>query len=568
MYISIFTLVSVLCLVGFSILAMFKMNRWNTARHFLHKAFMVESQESADELRKEVDKLASHEKLAKEFTLESWPASHFGAAAHFAGKFTVPTERLFTFSILDISPCPEAENAPYPDCLRTARVRLAGTPAISGLIGLPPDMEMVLVFWAFQDRKESPGAALKAGDMVMGWPYANIADDFASVQSSDTIDHEDISQFYLAQQTPVPTGGLTESIPVAPLSDPAELRRSTMQRLEQDLKAQGKNDWNAWIKETQPIRDTLLDVLSTHPPFDPAFSYHSDTLAPYLNMTESALVLPGMDGKRVSFVQHVKNVSDSLAKNGITLIYAPIPFKSQVCESIFLSPEDMHGQEEIAPAWRKLVYDLLTAGVEVVDLVPAFRDHWRDHPDQPLFLEDHHLSPEGLKLAAAAVAKHAARFVPQPDQSAPGILAKRPSTFEYSLVPHADVSRSLDADAIWIRGESGKLVPFAPDNHSPIIIAGDSTLWVARGKGKNLDYFFCESVAGARSDMAAHLSFELNHVVDEAGAWYSMAFPGMENIPAKRLAGKKALISLHMLCQAAMSPEINKEWITSDLMKK
>lgn len=591
LYISLFTLFLLLALIGFIILAAFKLDRWKMVRTLLQEQLMVESKESGEMnrrvLEQKIEAIVSgsgRRNLVRHNVNDynSWPTVRHGASAHFSGKFAIPAENLYTFLIEEISPLPEAENATYPDCLRTARAKFIRPPDIPGIDIISMKPEVILVFWAFQDRKHSLGSDLKEGDLILGWPYDGIAGDFSATQTSDTVDYEGAQKIFLAQQTPSSVDGLIVSQPVSPIPEARTLRQATVERIEWELKTYGNNNWSEWMKRTQPLRDQIITLNTPHTTdigkidrythdvtdiFKSSFNYNWDEFAYILNFDDT-VKLKGMHGQQITFVQHIKELSDSLSTHGITLVFVPIPTKSVTCPSIFLSPDQLAGQEETAPTWRKVIHDLALAGVDVVDLTPVFRDHWREYPDRPLYLEDHHLSPLGLKLTAEAVARYAAGFVPEYDRNHPGNLTMLPSIMEYNLKPFVDVSRTVEADIIRIKEKDDTLVPFVANRKSPIIVYGDSTMYVALGNTSNNKLFYGASVAGFRGDIVTQISFALNHVADEGSGTLILSNPGLEHIPANRFDGKKALIVLNMYPHFVQSSRISDAWISSDVLLK
>jgi alginate O-acetyltransferase complex protein AlgJ len=218
---------------------------------------------------------------------------------------------------------------------------------------------------------------------------------------------------------------------------------------------------------------------------------------------------------------------DTLAARGVDFLFVPVPNKVEVFPDRF-EPKyaDQVGQV-VAPFGRKLLVDLGTAGVEAVDLLPAFlEDRARDPAaKEPLYqAQDTHWTRRGLELAARLVAERIKKYPWYAD------LAKHARKFgskEASFARHGDLHSRLPPG---LRGRyrpealvgdqvvasDGKLYEDDPD--SPIVVLGDSFTGV-------YELTECE-----HAGVSAHIAKEIGYPVDLV-----MSYGGGPNVRQKLL---------------------------------
>jgi len=206
---------------------------------------------------------------------------------------------------------------------------------------------------------------------------------------------------------------------------------------------------------------------------------------------------------------------DDLAKRGIRLLVMPAPNKASVY------PEMLTGRagEQAGPintATRDILAKLRQAGVEILDLFEVY-DRARQRAGSPAYYlaQDSHWSPEGMRLAAEAVASRLVDL---------GWIEKGATKYETRPVPvrrYGDVLRmmrvpqierlfepqSMDCTQV-VDAETGR--PYADDPNSPVLVLGDSFLRIFErdepGSG------------GFVAHLASNLGFGLSSIVSDGGA--------------------------------------------------
>jgi alginate O-acetyltransferase complex protein AlgJ len=200
-----------------------------------------------------------------------------------------------------------------------------------------------------------------------------------------------------------------------------------------------------------------------------------------------------------------------LADHGVDLLFVPVPTKLEVLPDMLDEKLKASAGTLVNPFGRKLLSDLAAAGIETVDLLPAFlaeRAHDADAKEALYQAQDTHWTTRGLELAARIVA---ARIRQYPWYAA--FAAKpRPMTIaDVAFSRHGDlVSRLPSAARRAYRPESlvGHQVRYADgtayddDADSPVIVLGDSYTGVF------------ELTDCLRAGVSAHIARELAQPVD------------------------------------------------------
>ena len=206
---------------------------------------------------------------------------------------------------------------------------------------------------------------------------------------------------------------------------------------------------------------------------------------------------------------------DDLSKRGIRLLVVIAPNKASVYPEM-LAARSCTAAGPVNPMTLDVLTKLEEAGIEVVDLFEVYRQA-RQSPDHLAcyLAQDSHWSPEGMRLAAQAVAS---RLLDS------GWVRKGP--LEYELKPrfverHGDVLRMIRTPQIErlyqperLRCtqvlEAGTAKPYADDPNSPVLVLGDSFLRIYErdepGSG------------GFVSHLAHQLGFGLASIINDGGA--------------------------------------------------
>ena len=165
----------------------------------------------------------------------------------------------------------------------------------------------------------------------------------------------------------------------------------------------------------------------------------------------------------------VTRVRDDLRKKGIRLIVVPVPNK----ESIY--PEKLHHSmaftgTPIAAEMRGFFAGCEEAGIETVDLFRAFAKA-KSESSNPLYLtQDSHWSPEGIRIAAQAVAGKIGAAQESPFISTPVNLRRHGDLI--GLMRSPALEARFPAESI----RSEKISPDAESADSDVLVIGDSFL--------------------------------------------------------------------------------------------
>ena len=171
---------------------------------------------------------------------------------------------------------------------------------------------------------------------------------------------------------------------------------------------------------------------------------------------------------------------DQLQARGVDLLLVVIPTKAEVYPEKLSQYAPGTDGPWVAPYCRKLLGELDAAGVETVDLLPAFMAA-RDEADEPLYMpQDTHWTNRGVRLAAGLIAQRIRRYPwlaetgPQPDRW--GVRAATCTRLGdiVGMLPEGQRAeyRPMELEAQQVIDPTDALYTDDPD--SPIVMLGDS----------------------------------------------------------------------------------------------
>jgi len=224
---------------------------------------------------------------------------------------------------------------------------------------------------------------------------------------------------------------------------------------------------------------------------------------------------PGDNNTQGNIFDAIISFRDELSKRGIRLLVVIAPNKASVYPEMLAAHAGAAGTP-VNPVTRDALTKLDQAGVEVVDLFDIYHQA-RQSPDNPAYYlaQDSHWSPEGMRLAAEAVAS---RLLDA------GWVRKGPVEYELKTMiveRRGDVLRMIRAPQIErlyqperlhctqvLKARTGE--PYADDPNSPVLVLGDSFLRIFErdepGSG------------GFVSHLARQLGFGLTSIINDGGA--------------------------------------------------
>ena len=242
-------------------------------------------------------------------------------------------------------------------------------------------------------------------------------------------------------------------------------------------------------------------------------------------------------------IKAIVDFRDQLASRGIDLIVMPVPIKPTVYADRFSSRYESRAGVVQNPSFEAFLERLEREGVTCLDVAPLLAEAKSAAPDRPLYLKtDTHWTPEGMELAATALASLARSTVPLP----PAI--DRFSAIATEVTALGDVAgmlklpperRIFPPETVTIRQvQSGDAV-LRPDRKAEVLFLGDSFANI---------YSLAPMGWGDASGLVEHLALALGLPVDaitrnDAGSFATREMLAKELQRGNdRLAGKKLVI--------------------------
>jgi alginate O-acetyltransferase complex protein AlgJ len=228
---------------------------------------------------------------------------------------------------------------------------------------------------------------------------------------------------------------------------------------------------------------------------------------------------------------------DQLKKAGIELLVVPVPAKASIY------PEGLDGtavnseSARLDSADAEFIGVLKQSGVTVLDLVPAFLQSKKDHPDQLLYTkEDTHWSGYGINVACDLVAAE----VKKQDWYAATAQTKFTATpgavqLTGDLVVSLTGAKPGPESVLLTTVKDAAGAPVQSNRNSPLVLLGDS---------HNLIYSVGEDMLAVSSGYPENLAVKLGFAADVVGVRGSGATPARVNLArrADNMAGKKMVV--------------------------
>jgi len=221
---------------------------------------------------------------------------------------------------------------------------------------------------------------------------------------------------------------------------------------------------------------------------------------------------------------------DFLEELGVDFLVVPVPTKVEVFPDKLLSGKfDVQRLPVLNPYGRKLLLELTQAGVEVVDLLPAFLQARAERKpgDEPLYQpQDTHWTDRGLRLAAKIIADRIKKYPWYADLSSSAVdFSMEKVTFKLRgdlvsrLAPKEQPKYQPDTRVGHrVKLPDGRL--YDDDLESPIVLLGDSfTAVFQRTPCRN---------AGVSAHIAERIRYPLDLVMSYGGG------PGVRKVLLRR----------------------------------
>jgi SGNH hydrolase-like domain, acetyltransferase AlgX len=312
-----------------------------------------------------------------------------------------------------------------------------------------------------------------------------------------------------AHETPVKLGR----------SAPLPQTQAEIDAVGRELAETGGGSWAKWAAKVAPLDEVIRQKLRATPPKIKAFA-GADGFLFYRNGLD---YVAGGDlekqRKGKNPLPIIVEFAKELKAHGVDFLFVPVPTKEEIFpDAIDQKFAPLVGQV-VNPYGRKFLLSLGQAGVEVVDLLPAFlaaRSGGDSAEKEPLYQhQDTHWTDRGLRMAAEIVGTRVRRYGWYAELSS----HKRAfSTKETSFTRFGDLySRLPDAlkapykpetlTAHQVFGADGN--PYEDDPDSPIVVLGDSFTGV---------YELTDAEhAGVSAHVAKAISFPVDLVMSYGG---------------------------------------------------
>lgn len=229
--------------------------------------------------------------------------------------------------------------------------------------------------------------------------------------------------------------------------------------------------------------------------------------------------LPANTGyDRADVLSSIISFRDQLAQRGIKLLVVPAPNKASIYPER-LTRRAEGSQQPVNPKTIDILSKLRESGVEVVDLFGLFTETHNssltDDNTKYYLAQDSHWSPDGMRLAAQAVAKRILDlgWIEQRKVKyhlKPATIKRYGDVLKMTRVQKIESSfkpETLNCKQV-IDSDTGQV--YQDDPNSPILVIGDSFLRIySRDEPGS---------AGFIEHLAHELSFPLTSVVNDGGA--------------------------------------------------
>ena len=322
--------------------------------------------------------------------------------------------------VIAVSTLPDPQTADYADCLDVMHLKRPDS------CGEPH--EALVALRTMTDRTLTSAANIKLGDLLTIDTLTPWSETPESIRSIRTV--QDMDEFHLPMYfgdgskvvgQRAPSASTVTQRPVVANADetlaPAPSQGQT-QWIADDLAAinQIAADHGGWQKWADSLDGFRRDLRRRVP--DNVTLIGDDWLASKGradSLQDSVMCRqPNDDVIYPKATETIINTAAKLNARGIDLIVIPVPPRAEVM------PEKFGGEptELVAPQRYRFMKQLLSSGVEVVDVLPAMMDAKADATaeDPVVFAADPHWASRGLYAAAATLAPRISRYQ-QVDQS-------------------------------------------------------------------------------------------------------------------------------------------------------
>jgi len=274
--------------------------------------------------------------------------------------------------------------------------------------------------------------------------------------------------------------GIAPAGPGEARSDAASPMQANVARWRRELAQWGDGRWEGWVGRVAAFRKDVRRQLDARPAAIKGLAGRDGFLF-FRGSLEYVLAgdLRQQKQGRDPFPAIV-DYHRQLRARGIDLLLVIIPAKPEVYPGKISAAAPRGGEPYVAPYTRKLLLELAEAGVEAVDLLPAFLAA-RDRYAEPLYMtQDTHWSNAAVRVAAGLIGERVKRYPWFPE------VVRRPKAYtvrQARFTRAGDIRRMLrPSERVGFRpmtltaeqviNPDGR--PYKDDPDSPIVMLGDS----------------------------------------------------------------------------------------------
>ena len=329
---------------------------------------------------------------------------------------------------------------------------------------------------------------------------------------------------------------------------PDENMKANIERWKSELQRWGDGSWERWRGKISGFQKDIRDILSKLPKGAKGIEGRNGFL--FFRGSLEYILSGDLRKQRNDPFPAIVDYKNRLGKKGIDMLFVIVPAKPELYpEKLSDHAPDRNGPY-VTPYTRKFLLELAEAGVETIDLLPAFMRE-RDQGDEPIYMKlDTHWSNRAIRIAAHLIAERIKRY-PWFKEVCRSPIRYR--TREVEVVRLGDIRGMLPEEerikyppmrlkAQQVLNPDGS--PYRDDKSSPIVILGDSFCGV----------FHFEDCKHA--GISAHIAKEIGMPVDLIMAYGSG--PRIRKLFARR--GKDAIRSKRLVIWMTAARDLYNYW--------
>lgn len=179
----------------------------------------------------------------------------------------------------------------------------------------------------------------------------------------------------------------------------------------------------------------------------------------------------GWGGRYATPSEQIIRFADYFKKREKRFIYVALPCKGVVYPERITDVELLKGKTNCIPQWRRMLKEIVEAGVEVLDILPEFQ--MRKPMERNLYLKDHRISPIGAKIVGEQLGNYLRETLEYDDQ----IELEQEKCLYYEKRTESHLHE--DYTYIWrtyLAGKNEAKIPYVGTDKSRIGLIGNCNL--------------------------------------------------------------------------------------------